>query len=398
MCWWRPVREPPARALLDAALASSAMDTGVSAPDGNKRRPRAYLVTRQDPNTRVARIKPDTRLVEWMSAESPWEACPALLDAYYRDGDDVWGVVDEQEAQEVVDAMGYAAALDEAFTVVTRPEPGTFLSGDGVAEEIQIAANMEASRGMRAWLMADGLAAEIIMMSHRSLDETIPAPGLSELRAELEQQAIRVHRSAERCADVARLCEPGDSAGQERTERSKYELDEAVRQIRRLAGEIAQLGFGVTANAESDTRNDRVDRGCVAVLFPPDRYSPLGGHHVVARPLSDESIAAGRVDLCGMLCRLMCERRAMVRVERASVQITFAVDGDDTLFAHAHLADHDGYEVRLAELGWRRHGHGYDAAWPSPVKIRTPAGLALATLEIVPTVDRQVQSTCVWPN
>ena len=45
-----------------------------------------------------------------------------------------------------------------------------------------------------------------------------------------------------------------------------------------------------------------------------------------------------------------------------------------------------------------RHGHGYDAAWPSPVKIRTPAGLARATLEIVPSVDRPVQSTCVWPN
>ena len=44
------------------------------------------------------------------------------------------------------------------------------------------------------------------------LDGTVPTPGLSDFRAELEQQAIRVHRSAERCADVARLCEPGDAA------------------------------------------------------------------------------------------------------------------------------------------------------------------------------------------
>ena len=224
-------------------------------------------------------------------------------------------------------------------------------------------------RASSAWLLAKGLAGEVDDVRFQSGDNPVRAPGLPNLVERLERS---VH-------DVLALTERVDAllAGTERTwdlesiiEVEVEAAEEGADAVEQLARQIAQLALGVSMGLAPSDRAERLDSAAIAVLTPPGRGCETPG-------LVDDGIELFcrdkqdlRVELRGVLCRMLLDRNVSVRIG----DVELRVGPDQTL----HLSTPDG-----------------DSAWEPPVDVSVPARATAKSLISEGMSYKQIRNAAV---
>ena len=216
-------------------------------------------------------------------------------------------------------------------------------------------ANDLAAHVQRTWLMTAGLAAEIGHLRFQPEERIVPAPDLDALAEAADQAAARAHEVAERIGVLLRDGSDGvDAAG--------AELTAAAGEADRSARRVAQLGMGVSAHTLGGERIERLDRACVALLRPDGRApTPTGADDVT---LAGRTRVEVEVELAGMVCRLLVDRRPALWAVVPGAWGRLAVDDTDTL----HL-------TWSAQLRSVQH-----TEWPSPIMVSDPVRSLLDVL------------------
>ena len=291
------------------------------------------------------------------------------------------------------------AALAEAIAGLEQREPWFGPMADPV--RVRQAANDLAARAMRAWVIAEGLAAEIDAVRGGKAGSP-PAPGLARLR-DLARLAARGAAAAAdpawalsgtvmRCTGAV-LDGEGSGTFEElqeaeaALEAAYVETRERTEEVERAARALAQLGLGVSAMLGGSERVEQLDRTCVAVLQPPD------GHGAGASLLDDGVTlhAASREDLlveiAGVVCRILVDRATVVCLEApgpAGGRFELAVGQGDVLETSVVPAPpaaggrgRAGRPIRPARKGSRPP---LSRSWPSPVRVVEPARAAVDAL------------------
>lgn len=254
-----------------------------------------------------------------------------------------------------------------------------------------VAADEPAGRAARAWLMAAGLGTEIAGIAGADPDNLIPAPGLAGLLADAELAARDAHDAAERARTLSSALETGDEVPTivlviDATADAEAAADRATRDLR----QIAQLGMGVSARCPTSSRVERLDRACVAVLYPPDAHGPAGTLADDGLSLTGTTGEEVEVELAGAICRLLTDRADRLVLGSPAGEVTLTVDADDNLIAELCPAgDVAGTSLDggLSELGWPP-GSAL-RMWRNPVTVIEPASVIVSTLT---TVDHGVET------
>jgi hypothetical protein len=243
----------------------------------------------------------------------------------------------------------------------------------------------EAGRCFMAWLSVVGLAAEIDDLRFQEEGRIVPAPGLELLRDRGEEAS---REAADAVGAIGRLC--GCTVAEQVDLAVRADLDRrignasrsarlATSQAQRALRQLAQLAFGVSAFTIGGDRIERLDMAAVAVLHPP-----LGAGSAVSMvedgvDLWSRTLPELEIEVAGMLCRVLVDRRTGLLLRSQGQEVSFTVDGGDTLRGRAALA---GVERRHMEaMGWKV---GPDDEWtmelPSPVTASMPARAAVGAL------------------
>jgi hypothetical protein len=195
----------------------------------------------------------------------------------------------------------------------------------------------EAGRCFMAWLTVVGLAAEIDDLRFQEEGRIVPAPGLELLRDRGEEAS---REAADAVGAIGRLC--GCTVAEQVDLAVRADLDRrignasrsarlATSQAQRALRQLAQLAFGVSAFTIGGDRIERLDMAAVAVLHPP-----LGAGSAVSMvedgvDLWSRTLPELEIEVAGMLCRVLVDRRTGLLLRSQGQEVSFTVDGGDTL-------------------------------------------------------------------
>ena len=188
-----------------------------------------------------------------------------------------------------------------------------------------------AGLAQRVWLMASGLADEIDDLRFQPEERVVPAPGLETLRQAADAGAARAHELANRVAILAR------EAQDDSITRALDELHLAVVDVQTAARRLAQLGMGVSSAPLGGERIERLDRACVAVLRASDVCSTEVRGAELA--LTARTRAEAAVELGGLFCRLLVDRRPALAATAGAATARIFVDRRDVLYTECRLGD-----------------------------------------------------------
>jgi len=224
-------------------------------------------------------------------------------------------------------------------------------------------------RASSAWLLGKSLADEVDDVRFQTGEKPIRAPGLPKLVDRLERYvgdvlalSLRVDAllaGTERSWDLESIIEVEVEAAEEGAD--------AVEQVAR---QIAQLALGVSMGLAPSDRAGRLDSAAVAVLTPPGGGSETAG-------LVDDGIELFcrdkqdlRVELRGVLCRMLLDRNVSVRIGHVEIRV-----GPDQ---RLHLSTPDG-----------------DSDWEPPVEVTVPARAAAKALVSGGMSYKQIRNAAV---
>lgn len=175
-------------------------------------------------------------------------------------------------------------------------------------------------RAARAWLLGKALAAHVDELRVAHEVDPIPAPGLESLVARLDEDFRDVSALSDRVATL--LADPGQISGiGGRVAVDIDAADQGAGEAERVSRRIAQLALGVRAGLGPGERTELLERAAVAVLCREHRSDSVGS-------LSDDGIELFgtkkqelRVELRGLIWRMLMERNATVRVGKVRLRI-----------------------------------------------------------------------------
>ena len=195
--------------------------------------------------------------------------------------------------------------------------------------------NRWAARAMRAWLIAEGLAAEIRRLAASDPSNRTPTPGLDQLLEDAHAASVDAHHAADK-----RLKDDSPD-GHDAAVRCAHK----TLQTERAARLIAQLAMGVSACHGSGPVTERLDRAAVAVLTDPLTGEGISTDAVKLTSTTAEDLLP---EIAGLICRAIIEPGTVVKVDSAGL----------TAESAGNLA------VTLD--GTTRH-------WDAPVRVHEPA-------------------------
>jgi hypothetical protein len=254
-------------------------------------------------------------------------------------------------------------------------------------------AHRHAAECTRAWLLAEGLYGQIDDLRFGD-GRLIMAPVLHALRGAAELGSREACDAADRAAGLVSAWETADDdreALAASCAAAVLAAERACRRTQRTLRDLAQLAMGVGSLRHDSDVGQRLDRAAVAVLHPPaGEGHPVGlcRDGVRLRATTWDELA---VEVGGLLCRLLIDRRTVVRLEFADTAIDCRVDAQDTLHIEL-LGAADAPPCLLTELGWESRW----AAWRSPVAIAQPAALVVDSLRRAAMAPSTW--TCVGPR
>ena len=288
-----------------------------------------------------------------------------------------------------------------------------------------------AAQAARALLLGAGLKGEIDKVIEAGTDTPIPIEALDEAMRQLDQCVTLAVNAADsslmthqRAADLARaLAGPEDTHTIERLHDEERRLIlqhnstlESSLQCERITRDIAQLAFGISACA-SGPLVERLDRAGVAVLHPPrgsGQAVPLHEDGLTLRSKSERELA---IELAGVICRILVDRRTVVSLLLPGLNIEgiyMEVDAGTTLLLTAHTGGDATRRALMESSDWREEEPGILVQrWPSPMRVIVPATLIAKALfgpfgleaaealevSVVAAADAEVESpTAVEPE
>jgi hypothetical protein len=252
-----------------------------------------------------------------------------------------------------------------------------------------LTADYDAARAVTAELVAIGLAVQIDEVC--AAGDELSAPDVGWWRDQATLAARASHDAAgavRRLLGLDRPVDEMDDAASDACERADW-VELATR-------EIAQLGLGVTAFATFTHLVDRVERTCVAVLYPPsdrggvldfDRARPglVDDMSEEGFPLTDHDRSEREVLLAGFLCRLLLDQDAEVELASPVGVVRFTVAPDLTLIGRFQTTPEGasasaGGAARAEAAGWARRNNEWAQSWETPVTVTEPV---VATLDVL---------------
>lgn len=146
--------------------------------------------------------------------------------------------------------------------------------------------------------------------------------------------------------------------------------EEGADTVEQVARQIAQLALGVSMGLAPSDRAERLDTAAIAVLTAPSGSSePAGlvddGIELLCRDKQDL-----RVELRGILCRMLLDRNVSVRIGHVELRV-----GPDQ---RLHLSTPDG-----------------DSDWEPPVEVSVPARATVKALVSEGMSYKQIRKSAV---
>ena len=185
--------------------------------------------------------------------------------------------------------------------------------GRATLEEVHADVGRALDASLRARMMAEGLAGEIEAVRQPEGTDLVPTPGMAVLQDRIEAGVGAVGDRAELIGLL--LSDPERS--DELDARIRAEAADAhagAEAVGRTVRQLAQLALGVSSRLGPGSRVDKLDRTAVAVLAPFDHQ--LGG---VALEVDKVELFCHtrdevRVELGGVLCRLLVDGLAGIQI------------------------------------------------------------------------------------